>query len=275
MSSWWGKLIGGGVGYAIGGTLGAVIGTVFGHQIDKRATDLESDEDYSPGAQARVQAAFFSATFSVLGHLAKADGRVSEDEIAHARDVMDRLQLPEAQRQAAMALFTRGKADDFDIDSLIADLRREAGRRRHLLQLFMEFITECVVIDGDVHAEEMLRLQRIGRGLGFNAAELQRLLAAAQSSVRFEYARDRADPDGYRDRYHSDPLTDAYRVLEIDRSASDDELKKAYRRRMAQHHPDKLIAQGLPEEMIRAATRQTQAIREAYDAVRAARGLDS
>ena len=85
--AWWGKALGGAFGFMIGGPLGALMGIAFGHNFD-RGMDSLDDADWLSGGQDRVQAAFFTATFSVMGYIAKADGRVTRDEIQLAESVM-------------------------------------------------------------------------------------------------------------------------------------------------------------------------------------------
>ncbi|MEW8432270.1 MAG: co-chaperone DjlA, partial [Candidatus Thiodiazotropha sp.] len=92
--SWWGKLVGGAFGFMLGGPLGAVLGAALGHHFDKGLRGLPDDQiSWGPGDQERVQTAFFTATFSVMGHLAKADGRVSPDEIKMAEALMAQMSL--------------------------------------------------------------------------------------------------------------------------------------------------------------------------------------
>ena len=74
---------------------------------------------------------------------------------------------------------------------------------------------------------------------------------------------------------YEDPLAEAYRVLGLSRTASDAEIKQHYRRLMNQHHPDKILARGLPSSQLPAAQKKTQAIRAAYDHIRAQRELVS
>ena len=108
--SWWGKVLGGAFGFAMGGPIGAILGAVIGHQLD---TGLKKAAQYDaiggPGAsKERVQTAFFTTVFSVMGHLAKADGRVSETEIQMARTIMRQMQLDAQQQQFAID-FTKEK----------------------------------------------------------------------------------------------------------------------------------------------------------------------
>lgn len=106
----WGKILGGLFGFLLGGPLGALIGVAIGHAFDKGLRNVT-------GAipRARAQGAFFTAVFSVLGHLSKADGRVNEDEIRMAEAVMDRMGLPAPLREHAKMLFRRGKEPGFSL----------------------------------------------------------------------------------------------------------------------------------------------------------------
>src|SRR5690554_6549827 len=105
--SWWGKVIGGAFGFALGGPLGAALGAALGHNFDRgmgQQARIGSSHD-----QERIQSAFFTATFSMMGYIAKADGRVSETEIAMARDIMGQMRLTPEQRKVAIRLFEEGK----------------------------------------------------------------------------------------------------------------------------------------------------------------------
>ncbi len=101
--SWWGKIIGGYIGFVLGGPIGALLGAVLGHNLDK---DLEGFSSAGPGIghQQRAQAAFFTVTFSVMGQICKADGRVTPDEINLARMIMSQMDLSPEQKKAAIAL---------------------------------------------------------------------------------------------------------------------------------------------------------------------------
>ena len=101
---WWGKIAGGAFGFMLGGPLGALLGAVLGHNLDRGLKGLEDDEQFAPGDRERIQTAFFTATFSIMGHLAKADGRVSKDEIALAQSVMAQMELDAQMRRAAISI---------------------------------------------------------------------------------------------------------------------------------------------------------------------------
>jgi DnaJ like chaperone protein len=237
------------------------MGIAFGHSFDRGLGGMESVEWGAD--QERIQAAFFTATFSVMGYLAKADGRVTRDEIKLAEAVMDRLSLNAEMRSSARRLFNEGKSDDFPIDEVMDQFRRETHRRTTLIQMFLEIQLQAAYADGVMHPAEKEVLVNICRHLGVPVSQLDRL----EEMLRAGFGR-----SGYDAATTKTSLKDAYRLLGVDDKVNDAELKKAYRRLMSQHHPDKLVAKGLPEEMIRDATEKTQQIKAAYDLVRESRG---
>ena len=265
--SWWGKLAGGAFGFMLGGPLGALLGAVLGHNLDKGLRGLEQDEGIAPGDQERVQTAFFTATFSIMGHLAKADGRVSKDEIALARTVMERMDLDADMRRAAIELFDQGKRAHFPLDDVLEQFRRECHRRSTLIQMFIEIQLQAAYADGRLDISEEQMLLHICQRLGipqFLFRQLQRMVEAQHGfGGAGRQSREAPRPS----------LDDAYAMLGVSASASDAEVKKAYRRLMSQHHPDKLVAKGLPEEMMKLAAEKTGEIRKAYEQVKEARGF--
>ena len=110
--NWWGKIIGGGFGFMLGGPLGALLGAAIGHQLDKNLVVLL---DVDAGQTQRTQAAFFTTVFSVMGYVAKADGKVSKVEIGIAEQLMAQMRLTAEQRRAAIELFNQGKEPGFDV----------------------------------------------------------------------------------------------------------------------------------------------------------------
>lgn len=265
--SWWGKLVGGAFGFMLGGPLGALFGAAIGHQFDRGLEGAGLERLGAPGGQERVQAAFFTSLFSVMGALAKADGRVSEDEIAMARSVMQQMALDEAQKRVAIDLFNAGKQPDFDLDAVVAQFRQESRRRTNLQRMFLEILLHAAWADGTLHPDEDRLLRRVADGLGFPSAVYERLAAMVRAQREF-FAGGAEGPEAAP---RADRLREAYALLGVDESASDAEIKKAYRRLMNQHHPDKLVAKGLPEEMIKMATEKTQEIKAAYELIRKAR----
>lgn len=256
--SWWGKLAGGAFGFMLGGPLGALIGAAIGHNFD---AGMKVQGRALPGDQERVQTAFFTATFSVMGHIAKADGHVSKDEIENARRVMASMELDAELQKVAVNLFQQGKARDFSLDTVLEQFRRECHRRQHLIRLFVEIQLQAAYADGHMHPKERTMLLHICSQLGISPDEFDVLAGAAGAERNYGGVAGRS----------SMSLDDAFAVLEIKPNSNDKEIKRAYRRMMSRHHPDKLVAKGLPEEMMKLATEKTQEIQAAYELIKKSR----
>ena len=259
--SWWGKLMGGSFGFMLGGPLGAVLGVAVGHHLDKAFRNIMNDPDFGSGKVERVQQAFFTATFSVMGHMAKADGRVTDDEIAMARHVMAQMQLNQEQQKVAINLFNEGKQADFPLDEALEQFRRECHRRHNLVHMFLEILISTAIADGKVDDAEHRLLLHVSTKVGVSAQAFEQLIRMVGAQQAYQQ---QGQPPASR-------LKDAYEILGVEKSASDAEIKKAYRRLMNQHHPDKLVAKGLPEEMMKIATEKTQEIKEAYEHIKQSR----
>ncbi|MCP4284141.1 MAG: co-chaperone DjlA [Gammaproteobacteria bacterium] len=270
--SWWGKVAGGAFGFMLGGPLGALLGAVLGHNLDKGLKGLADDEALEPGDRERIQTAFFTATFSVMGRVAKADGQVSADEIALAKTVMAEMDLNQEMRDAAINLFNQGKADGFPLDDVLDQFRRECQRRNTLIQMFIEIQLQAAYADGRLDSAEEQLLLHICKQVGIPEFAFRRLEKMIKAERHYQ-----AGSGGGRSRSAASPqqmsLKDAYAILNIDDTTADAEVKKAYRRLLSQHHPDKLVSKGLPEEMMKMATQKTHEIRQAYEKVKEARGI--
>ena len=261
----WGKIIGAVLGYFLAGNyIGAFVGLLLGHQLDQgilkaAVFDRMHAANHNP---ANTQKLFFSTVFSVMGHLAKADGHVSPSEIEMAQAMMLQMKLSEEQKKQAIKFFTQGKATDFPLEDTVTAFHLACGRNRNLKQMFLEILLFGAYADGVLHVNEQKLFVRICQCLGFSSMEF----AAIESLVRAQQSFHQS-AGGNRAAASADFIEDAYKVLGVDESASSAEVKKAYRRQMNKHHPDKLIAKGLPEEMLKIATEKTQDIQKAYDAI--------
>lgn len=271
--SWLGKVVGGAFGFLLGGPLGSILGASLGHQFDKGMDGLDGSAgpSFQPGNQHRVQMAFFTATFSIMGHLAKADGKVSRAEIDLAEAVMRNMELSPELRRTAIRLFNEGKNPDFPLDAALDQLRRECHRRTTLIRMFIEIQLQAAFADGALDPVEERLLLHICKRLQFSRMEYESIKSIFQAQQRFSgYQRGQR----HRDRTEARPrIEDAYAILGLSPSASREEIKKTYRRLMSQNHPDKLVSKGLPQEMIKLATEKTQKIRKAYELIREQRNF--
>lgn len=264
---WWGKLVGGAFGFALGGPLGALLGAALGHGFD-RGLKGTAGPTLPPGDRERVQTAFFTATFAVMGRIAKADGRVSPDEIRLAEAVMTEMDLTAELRRTAIDLFNQGKQTGFDLDAVLDQFRRECHRRHTLIQMFVEIQVQAAFADRTMDPAERAVLLHICRHLGVPELVFRRIVERIRAELHFAGRRGEGAAAADRGK-----LADAYALLGVTERDDPEQIKKAYRRLMSQHHPDKLVSKGLPEEMMRLAAQKTREIRQAYEQVRAARGF--
>ncbi len=257
--NWIGKIIGFFVGYLLAGHLGALFGIIIGHFYDLGYFRRWFGTPHGAFAsRAQVQHVFFNSTFQIMGYIAKSDGRVSESEIAVARQVMQQMLLNEALRREAVQLFNQGKKTDFDLDAALDHLREICHHHPSLLRVFLELQLQMALAETGQLNEDKRRILHFICGrlgvVGIDFSQFEQRARAEQNYTR-----------------HSATLSDAYRILGVNSKASDEEIKMAYRRLMNQNHPDKLMAKGLPAEMLKIATRKTQQIKQAYEQIKQAR----
>ena len=252
--SWFGKAIGAAIGRMALGPWGAVIGAALGHQYDRGRAPH--------GSGRRVQQRFFATTFEVMGYIAKVDGRVSEEEIDAARHIMQAMRLGPDEVQLAIAHFTEGKSADYALEQNLAELAAVLGPRHELAGAFVDIQVRAAAGAGDIDSSKRMLLEYVAEVMGFERSEIARIEAALRSWRQGKPTTSRESS-----------LADAYRTLGVAPTASDADVKTAYRRLMNRHHPDKLVSKGLPESMIDLAEKRTQQIGAAYERIKDERGF--
>lgn len=255
----WGKLFGGIIGFIFGRFFGALLGLWLGHLYDRRQGELSAVLKHGTNRKAL----FFNSTFAVMGHIAKASGRVTQADIQLASMLMDQMQLSGSARKDAQAAFREGKESQFDIVGCLKAFRLMSMGRKDLLQMFLTIQIQAALVDGELHPNEYQILVTIAKQLGFTQAQLDGLLARWQAEYSFHQQAGT----------NQTSITDAYQVLGVQAADSDQTIKRAYRKLMSENHPDKLVAKGLPEEMMQLAKQKTQDIQKAYDRVKTERGM--
>lgn len=259
-----GKLIGAIAGYWISHSLiGALLGLVIGHLFDR---------GFSMSRRKVVTNDFLNPLFAFAGAVSKADGRVSEQEIAAARALMQRMQLDEAQRRDAVDSFNAGKQTGYAVDLAIANLRVWSQGRRDLGFMLLDMLLDIVYAEGELAAPKQVLIRRLCATLGISEGDL----AALSALKGYGHFGDRAGPRGGDGRSAprsppSEAAGDPYAVLGLDRNASSRDVKVAWRRLMSQHHPDKLG--NVPDELKRRAETRARDINAAYERIKNERGL--
>jgi len=266
---WTGKVFGGVVGMLAGGVPGAAIGALLGHLFD----DASAEQDRaSAGPQLSAQETaeqFFRSTFRIMGHVAKSDGRVSEQEIVAARGVMTALRLDNLQIAVAIEEFTRGKHPAFDVQAEFLRMRQAFAGRPDLVRTFVEIQVRAALAGNNLEGPARKYVKRVALALAmseFQFAQIEAVLRMQRGGGGYRREQRQASNSAVE-------LANAYQVLEVAATASNEEIEKAYRRQLSRHHPDKLKANGLPESMLEHAKERTQQIIEAWEVVKTRRGI--
>lgn len=284
-----GKLLGFIVGYRFGGFFGAIFGAILGHLADKKIYELGSVNSSFFNKPLTRQGIFMQTTFAVLGHLSKSKGRVTENDIQLATNLMTQMRLDDNNRKLAQNAFNRGKQPDFPIRQVIREFRIACGQRGDLLRMFLEIQVQAAFADAHLHDNEKEVLFVVAEELGLSRQQFERMLAMVCASQQFaqsgyyrqqsyqhsqQYGQQNEQQHHYQQRYqqNSPTLEDAYKVLGVNAQDDQKTIKRAYRRLMNEHHPDKLVSKGLPEQMMEMAKEKAQQIQAAYDLICKAKG---
>jgi DnaJ like chaperone protein len=239
LSTLWGKLGGAGLGLALGGPLGALLGGLAGHM-------LVDSEGAPLGAPPR-DLVFTTGLVALAAKMAKADGVVMRSEVdAFVRIV----EVPEAERERIKGLFDLAKSTTAGFESYASQLADAFGDEPKLLEDVLDGLFLIAAADHAVHEAELAYLQAVAGLFGIEPREFDRIAAR-----------------------HFRRTDDPYLILGLDRELPDRELKRRYRALVAENHPDREIARGLPPEAVRIATERLAAINAAWERVAAERKL--
>jgi len=244
----WGKVIGGVTGFALGGPLGALIGAYAGHKMDRARQD---DSVYSGSGNSdhqTRQVAFTMAVIVLSAKMAKADGVVTREEVDAFKRVFH---IPPEEMNCVGKLFDEARADSQGFEPYAEQIAKMFAREPVILEELLGGLFHIARADGVVHPAELDFLARVSAIFGFSEKDFDRLRASHSKHKNVNY----------------------YEILGVQESASDSDIKKAYRKLIVENHPDKLMAQGLPQEFIDLANEKMVAINSAYDAIKKQRKL--
>lgn len=215
----------------------------------------------NPLSRGQRQSVFLDTVFILMGKLAKADGHISQGEIDHVEQFIQKLGMSSEHRQKAITLFGKGASPEFEIDSSLNQFMIVCGQTHSLRQMLLVYLIVMALSDGGIHASEENLLRQIAGHLGYDPSAFQHLLDMILNQAHFAGGQSNS----------ANALEDAYKALGISKDSTDQEVKKAYRKLISQYHPDKLIGQGVPADMIAVATRQSQEVQVAYDLIEKSR----
>jgi len=262
---YWGKIIGTLAGAATLKPWFVLLGLGVGHWFDSRFAAGYRRFEQQGASIGRLPDEYLRPLFQTIGHMAKSDGRVSEAEIRAARSIMHRLGLGPAQVRHAINWFDEGKHERFPLQQTVRHLRRIAARRPELRQLFVRLVLEVVLAKDRMSQKERALIWTICTEFDIGRVELAQLEAMIRAQKGFKHSP-AGDADAKRVRK-------AYATLGIDKSATNDEVIKAYRRAINKSHPDKIASDNPDEAAITAAEKRTREVRAAYEMLKSRRSI--
>ncbi len=260
--TWWGKILGGIFGYLTARSIGAFFGILIGNFFDKGLAEHFNNpqQEYHKEKRKSVQQAFITATFSIMGYIAKSDGVISAQEIVATKKIMEELELSYTQKELAKKCFIDGKQYDFNPQIIINKLLLNTRDNRNLLNMFLNLQYKAIM-NGGFHTQKIKTLNFILQQLGFAPLNQQQ---AYNTNNKTNYKNSYSNNNQYQ---NYDPIDNSYKILNIKQTATKQEVKRAYRLLMSKHHPDKLMARGLSEKEIKTANTETQTIIKAYEKI--------
>jgi len=266
-----GKIIGIFVGYFLWGIPGVLIGLPLGYVVDKSLLALKKPH-YAKATThelSHLDEGYLSAAYTVMGYIAARSDSPSKDDIVAANAVFDRLQLPKIDRPQALRLFAEGAQPDFNVNDVLFKFHDIYSDKPDLLEMFIELQIYAIDQDAKISSSERPALLGVCHWLDLSKADFEGIYRCIRTDQQLR-RRQRRYADGGKDKVK---LANAYAVLNTSPNASDDDIKRAYRRLRSVHHPDKLLAKGLPEDMLKTAENKTHEIRLAYEAIKTVRNL--
>lgn len=245
-----GAVLGGAAGFAIGGPIGAIVGAAAGHAAQRfgQSEAEDGDEGVAPADDATRKASFTIGVIVLGAKMAKADGTVTPDEIQAFRRVF---KTPPEEEKNVARLFNQAKRDTRGFEAYARQLARILADAPDVKEEVIDCLFEIAIADGEVHPKEEEFLAEVARHMGISEADFVRI----------------------RETHMGPDERDPYTVLGVGRDASDDEIKAHYRDLARHNHPDKLMAEGLPEEAIEVANQKLARINAAYDEIVKERGM--
>ena len=242
----WGKIIGGTTGFALGGPLGAIIGIMIGGSFDRSARKLSSSNQIS---QQQKQNVFALCIIVLSAKIAKADGQVTKEEIYTFKE---KFNIQAEEMSEVSKIFNEAKKSSFGFKNIADQVGNLFSDNKVLLEQLLNNLFYIAEADGLTSINELEVLRSISQSFHFNETDFQRIFHSRLNNKE------------------SDP----YKILGVTREDSDNNIRKKWIELSKEHHPDYLIAKGMPKEFIKEANKELSSINLAYDKIKELRGFN-
>ena len=242
----WGKIIGGTTGFALGGPLGAIIGIMIGGSFDRSARKLSSSNQIS---QQQKQNVFALCIIVLSAKIAKADGQVTKEEIYTFKE---KFNIQAEEMSEVSKIFNEAKKSSFGFKNIADQVGNLFSDNKVLLEQLLNNLFYIAEADGLTSNNEVEVLRSISQSFHFNETDFQRIFHSRLNNKE------------------SDP----YKILGVTREDSDNNIRKKWIELSKEHHPDYLIAKGMPKEFIKEANKELSSINLAYDKIKELRGFN-
>jgi len=242
----WGKIIGGTTGFALGGPLGAIIGMMIGGSFDRSARKFSSSNQISQQQKKNV----FALCIIVLSaKIAKADGQVTKEEIYTFKE---KFNIQAEEMSEVSKIFNEAKKSSFGFKNIADQVGNLFSDNKVLLEQLLNNLFYIAEADGLTSSNEVEVLRSISQSFHFNETDFQRIFHSRLNNKE------------------SDP----YKILGVTREDSDNNIRKKWIALSKEHHPDYLIAKGMPKEFIKEANKELSSINLAYDKIKELRDFN-
>ena len=243
----WGRVIGGAAGFALGGPIGAILGVMAGGAFDRRSKSrLKFNFNRIDNDQKQQ---IFTISFIILSaKLAKSDGQVTDDEV---RAFKDKFKVPKSEMSKVARIFNEAKKDTYGYKQIANQVGNLFSNNKILLEELLNNLFYIAASDGNISISEVDLLRSVSKSFKFTEKDFQRIFQANLNNS----------------------LSDPYKVLGVNRNSTDLEIRKKWIKLNKEHHPDNLIAKGMPKEFIKQSNKELAAINIAYDKIKEIRGI--
>ncbi|WP_281071278.1 co-chaperone DjlA [Succinivibrio dextrinosolvens] len=302
-TSYKGRVIGFILGFIFANFFGAILFMILGYLFFDRPANLKNQQNEEAvrafTSNANYNESLVKVTFALMGYVARGAGRVNESHIEKSSQIMNVMGLNSQMRKTAIDAFNSGKSDDFNLNDTISEIKSLIGNNFSFVNFILEIQVQLALSDGVLEDEEYRRLMDIAVKLGASRDSMEQYIRSRYNEMHFEqqfrdfyrsryergnsgsgydYSRSDSSYDNSSSSYSgsgfgSSKLDSAYKILGVESSASDDEIKKAHKRLMLKYHPDRLASQGLTPEMIKLYTEKAKDIQAAFDLIKKERGF--